>query len=149
MEYTFTVPGVPAPQGSKEKWGAEANPRTRPWRAAISDMANQTMDGAPLLTGPVEVYASFVWTRPKAHFRTGKNAHLLRDDAPHFKSSTPDVDKCCRAAFDSLKGIVLHDDAQVAKIVATKSYGDRAGLDITIRELTVAIPATPTERNVP
>jgi hypothetical protein len=33
-------------------------------------------------TGPLQVELNFYFGRPKVHFRSGKNSHLLKDDAP-------------------------------------------------------------------
>ena len=122
----FTVHGVPAPQGSKNPWGGEANPRTRPWRAAVSAAAAEEMGEEGVLLGPVEVRVTFRFPRPKAHYRTGKNADLLRDTAPTFHTSYPDLDKLQRAIGDSLTGVVLRDDKQIARWVVAKEYGDQA-----------------------
>lgn len=138
----FSVAGVPAPQGSKTPFGSEANPRTRPWRAAVSAEAAAAMGERELFVGPVRVGASFRFTRPKSHFRTGKNAHLLRDDAPRFQTTHPDLDKLQRAVGDSLTGVVIRDDKQIAQWAVVKLYADRAGVDITV------IPLSREERNV-
>lgn len=119
---TFTVPGIPAPQGSKNQFGGEANPRTRPWRAAVSAAAHEAMGGQPLITGPVYVKAVFRFPRTKSHYRTGKNAHLLRPDAPRWHAGTPDLDKLQRAIGDALTGVLLRDDKQIAVWHATKRY---------------------------
>lgn len=157
-EVRLFVPGIPAPQGSKEKWGAEANPRTAPWRAIVNDTAYRAMEGRALLDGPVEIAGYFAWPRPKNHYRTGKNAGILRDDAPHFKVSTPDLDKCQRLVGDAFKGVVLKDDAQIVHWDVRKIYNDRPGITLIIREVSqpselmervLSIPATPTERITP
>src|SRR5262245_2011545 len=55
----LSVPGIPVPQGSKNPWGAEANPNTRPWRAAVAAVGTEAMRGRELLSGPVEISAFF------------------------------------------------------------------------------------------
>lgn len=120
----FIVHGVAAPQGSKTPWGSEANPRTRPWRAAVTAEASQHVTS--LIEGPVRVTAVFTFTRPRSHYRTGKNSHLLRDAAPRLHTSKPDLDKLQRAIGDALTGVVLRDDSQIAWWVPVKVYGDSA-----------------------
>lgn len=122
----FTVHGIPAPQGSKTAWGTEANPNTRPWRAAVTAEAAQTMTGIPLLEGALELAVLFVFPRPKSHFGTGKNAAVLKDGAPIFHRSKPDADKLLRAIGDALTGVLCRDDSQFAQVRATKMYGDSA-----------------------
>ncbi len=46
----------------------------------------------------------FTFARPKSHYRSGKNAHLLRDDAPSAPAnhSGPDLSKLARSTEDAL-----------------------------------------------
>lgn len=132
------VMGVPQPQGSKNPWGGEANPKTRPWRGHVSQVVGEAWGATPILLGPVEVCVTFAFTRPKSHFRTGKNAHLLRDDAPRFKQGKPDADKLQRSIGDALTGVVMRDDAQIVSWDVLKVYDEQAYADITIIDLTGA-----------
>lgn len=129
---SFVVHGSAAPQGSKNQFGAEANPRTRPWRAAVTAEAARAADGQPLMDGPVAVRAVFHFARPKAHYRTGKHNGELRGDAPHYRDNGPDLDKLCRAIGDSLTGTVIRDDRQITSWSALKVWGDRDYADISI-----------------
>jgi Holliday junction resolvase RusA-like endonuclease len=131
----FIVHGIPAPQGSKTKWGTEDNPNTRPWRAAVAAQAAETMGETPLLEGALVLEVYFHFPRPKSHYRTGKNAHLLKDAAPMFHAAKPDVDKLVRAIGDALTGIVVRDDAQFSGVVATKRYGAKACAHVVVREV--------------
>lgn len=66
------------------------------------------------LTGPVALEVTFTLPRPKAHYRTGRNSHLLRDNAPHRPDRLPDLDKLLRSTMDALTAAgVWADDAQV------------------------------------
>lgn len=94
------------------------------------------MEGEPILLGAVHVTAVFYFPRPKSHYRTGKNAHLLRDDAPSYKAGHPDLDKLQRAIGDSLTGIVVRDDKQIVAWTTVKLYGDQAGVELQV----VALP---------
>jgi Holliday junction resolvase RusA-like endonuclease len=133
----LTVIGTPAPQGSKvrNRWGGvrEDNPNTMPWRstvAAVAMEANMTTDGqsrilecGPLITTPVSIDALFVFARPKSHFRTGKNAHLLKETAPTWCATKPDADKLARAVGDALSGVLLRDDNLIVEWRIRKVYG--------------------------
>lgn len=132
MVTRFHVPGVPAPQGSKTPFGTEANPRTRPWRAAISAEASIAHNGGPVLNEPVAVVANFFFPRPKSHYGTGKNAQMLKDTAPTYHTGHPDLDKLQRALGDALTGTVLRDDKLIASWITTKCYGDPAGVDVVV-----------------
>lgn len=131
----FIVYGIPASQGSKNPFGGESNPRTKPWRAVVYAEAVKRMNGRPLLNGPVAVSIRFGFPRPKSHYRTGRYAQLLREDAPEWKDTAPDLDKCQRAILDALTGTVVVDDRQVAKLDASKFFTDRPGAQITVRPL--------------
>lgn len=140
----FTVMGTPAPQGSKvrNRFGGmrEDNPNTKPWRAAVADMAASTFDLSDhddLLVGPVEATAVFVFPRPKSHYRTGRNAHLLRDAAPDYCAGKPDLDKLARAVGDALTGIVVRDDAQIVRWTLAKVYGAPTRAEIRVEEMPV------------
>lgn len=128
----FTVHGIPAPQGSKTAWGTEANPNTRPWRAAVAAQAAETMGETPLLEGALELSVQFVFPRPKSHYGTGRNAGVLKDAAPVFHATKPDCDKLVRAIGDALTGTLCRDDSQFSQVHAEKVYGERACAHIRV-----------------
>ena len=136
---TFTIYGRPQQRGSKqavlipkrgggwvEKNGRpivaakDDNPNSKAWMSQVCDAAREAFQGE-LIRGPVRLTVRFYFTRPKNHFRTGSKAHLLRDDAPTWHAQTPDLDKLTRCLADSLTGVVLADDKQIA------AYGERMG----------------------
>ena len=126
MKYiSFHVPGLPATQGSKRFLGkgrvVDSCRRLPEWRSAVAYTAKQAYSGDPL-SGAVTLCIAFVLPRPKSHYRTGKNAHLLRDAAPVHHVTTPDLTKMTRAVEDALKGIVWRDDSQVVEQETTKGY---------------------------
>jgi Holliday junction resolvase RusA-like endonuclease len=150
------VRGVPAPQGSKRgfvnKGGGvsmvESSKKVKPWRESVKYAAVDAMHATTCpvdcpgwaypLAGPVHLAITFRFARPKFHFRTGKNAHLLRDAAPVFPSGRPDLDKCLRSSLDALgEAGVFRDDAQVVHITARKHYADLQppGARIVVRAL--------------
>lgn len=129
----IVVPGVAAPQGSKNPWGGEANPHVKSWRETVARAA--AAKNGTIIDGPVLVSATFVFPRPKKHYRTGKNAHLLRDDAPRWHTGKPDTDKLERAIGDALTGVVLRDDSQIAFWKARKRYGSWARAEIRVMPL--------------
>lgn len=133
----FVIAGVPAPQGSKTrtKWGVrEDNPATKPWRSAVAWEATAVMQGRAMFTGPCELEATFIFPRPKSHYRTGKNAGQLRPDAPLHCATKPDTDKLLRSIGDAITGIVVRDDSNLVKITARKLYGTPRAI-VTVREV--------------
>lgn len=137
------VYGTPASQGSK-RWlpngrMIEADKKVKPWRHAIYAAVQHDAPDITPLEGPIAVRATFLFERPKAHYRTGKNAALLRDNAPLYVTRVPDVDKVVRATLDPLTEMgVWHDDSQVVIVHAQKRYcgaDERPGALIDIEPL--------------
>ena len=81
---------------------------------------------------PIFLQANFYFQRPKSHFRTGKNSHLLKDNAPVMHTGTPDVDNCYKYLSDSMNKIFYRDDSLICSIQVTKQYSDKPRTEITI-----------------
>lgn len=151
--------GTPAPQGSKRAFvvGGQArvvddSKKTKPWRQDVTAAATATLHQRPdartaLATGPLHVSIVFHLARPKAHYGTGRNAHLLKALAPFWVDKKPDLDKLVRSTLDALTDAgVYRDDNQVARLLVEKRYADHAtGAQIQIRPLTPTTPTPPTE----
>lgn len=151
------VHGIPIPQGSKvANFHAPGvrdsnDKKLRPWRKTVRAQAEDVVRHHDTLTGPVKVWVRFTFTRPPSHYRTGRNAYLVRDAAPRFPGRLHgDIDKLVRAIFDALTdAAVWADDTQVVDVRARKFYAgedeyalDRAGVDVVIEPLDVDLPLT-------
>lgn len=144
---TFDVAGRPAPQGSKTYMGrgrmVEASKYVKPWRADVFAAARTVKArGYSTITGPVHLTVVFALDRPKSHYRTGRNAHLLRDSAPEYPTGAPDLSKLIRSTEDAItEASIWRDDALVIAVTALKVYvghadaPSRPGARITIREV--------------
>jgi len=128
---SFTVYGVPRPQGSKKHVGkgimVETNKNLPHWRGAVAQAAAQA-DGSYLTVGPVQLTVQFVFPRPKGHYGSGKNSGVLKASAPSHPTSKQlgDLDKLLRGLCDAITGVLIADDSQVVGILATKEYGEPA-----------------------
>ncbi len=136
---TFDLWGTtPAPQGSKNPWGGEANPNTKPWREALASEGSRVMQeaGYPLFDGPLKVTATLYFPRPAMHYRANGQ---LKPTAPRFKHSAPDLDKLQRAIGDAMTNAVIKDDARIAWWDVRKVYVDsdmpHPGVIVTVRTL--------------
>lgn len=127
---SFTVPGKPAPQGSKRHVGRgiliESSREVGPWRERIALAAHNAMyvAGQPLLGGAVDVRLEFVMPRPKS---------TPRDTPAAIKR--PDVDKLARAVLDAITSVVIADDSQVVGLRATKRLAlpdENPGVDVEV-----------------
>lgn len=125
--HRIVIVGDPAPQGSKRHLGngvmVESSKKVKPWRTDVRDAIADQYDG-PRLDGPLHVGLTFVFDRPKSHWRTGRNAHLLKSSAPSFPAGARnDLDKLVRAVLDAATSAGLWvDDGQVVWLAAAKVY---------------------------
>jgi Holliday junction resolvase RusA-like endonuclease len=155
----ITVYGTPAPQGSKRAFAVRgkggvptgrvaviesSHDRVKSWRQAVIDevRAADAARGVGLTFArglPLQVDMVFCFRRPKSHYRTGRNAHLLRDDAPDCPSGKPDLSKLARATEDALTDAGLwEDDAQVTEYTRlAKTYAGSGPLNLPGAVITV------------
>lgn len=134
-ELRFFVAGIPASQGSMKCVGVDRRtgrhmvvpdnpPKLKAWRKAVASVAEWAAKSEgwhPL--DVAEVRLIFRFPRPAFHYRTGRNAHLLRSNAPEFPTTAIDVDKATRSIFDSLQSArVVTNDAVIVTVAAAKRY---------------------------
>lgn len=143
MMFAAVIPGDPKGQGSLTLWRspdgterAKHPPATVLHRNnAIATLSNEWGNRDPLLT-PVKVVLEFTFARPKSHYGTGRNAGVVKDSAPAWQVSYPDIDKAVRLVCDALViGGVLKDDSQVAQVSAQKRYGAKGMTVVEVMEL--------------
>lgn len=121
MPIIITIPGEPIahPRAKVTAFAGRARMYTptkngiAEYKALIRLEARRVYSGAAI-DSAVQVDCEFIFSRPKSHFRTGKHAGRLRDDAPRWHDKKPDRDNCDKAVLDALKGVVLQDDCRVA-----------------------------------
>jgi len=111
------------------------NKRLKPWRNDIAVAARAAMRGAPPMHEAVSLRAVFVFGRPATHYRTGRFAGEVKEGAPGWKKTTPDLDKLVRALGDALSGIVIRDDRQIVDLAVAKIWGQNPGCLIEVRAL--------------
>ena len=75
------------------------------------------------IAGDVYMKVIFYMPRPKHHFRTGKYAHLLKDDIPERHSIRPDLDNLVKMIADVVQPQMICDDSQICILQAEKIYG--------------------------
>jgi crossover junction endodeoxyribonuclease RusA len=153
----INVNGFPGAQGSRRHVGhgvmVESSKKVKPWRSDVKAAAEHAtgqvaaFDPWTPYAGPVHASITFRFARPANHYRTGRNAHLLRDAAPAYPigRNLGDIDKLTRSTFDALTaaGVVV-DDSLFARVVATKVWcapGEVPGATIMVRPLTPAARA--------
>lgn len=139
----FFVPGLPATAGSKKAFYrpgmrfpvvVDDCKKSKGWKQDVKQFAHAV---APvvLLEGPLVVIFEFRLPRPRGHYRTGKNAASLRDSAPRYPITRPDVLKMARAVEDALTSVIWRDDSQIVDERLVKVFADVPGVEVTIQQI--------------
>lgn len=138
---SFTVYGLPKPQGSKRAVNHRSTGRAvviesagqplRDWRGDVKAAAVEAAGWCSALTGPLGVSVAFTLPKPKSAPRTRRT----------YPAKRPDLDKLVRAVLDAMTGVVFADDAQVIALHAVKLYAgdedpalDRPGAVIEVTD---------------
>lgn len=102
------------------------------WKQQVAVAATPNRPAAPFV-GPVALRIEFLFRRPKAHFRANG---AVKAGSPNLHTGKPDADNLAKAVMDALTqlGGFWQDDAQVAQLVVGKSYGERPGAVVEIKE---------------
>lgn len=131
MTFSFVVDGDPKgqPRARAAKVGNFVRMYTPATAADFKDRIRAAAKEAGLrgkmLQGPLKVDITAFFPRPKGHYRTGKNAGLLRPDAPEWHTAKPDRDNCEKACLDALTSVgVWKDDSQVCAGEVRKKYAN-------------------------
>lgn len=132
MILSVVILGKAATQGSKtpirNKAGQvvgmrEDNPKSRPWRQDVAKtMLAARPEGFRVWDEAVAVEVTIYVPRPKSHFGTGRNAGILKDDAPQFPPNGLDCDKVMRAIGDAGTTVWWRDDSRISKITVERLY---------------------------
>lgn len=84
------------------------------------------------LDQPLRVDITFYFGRPKSHYRTGANSHILKPNAPLWHTSKPDRDNCDKGTMDSLKGVFWRDDSIICAGEIIKQYSENPRVEVVI-----------------
>jgi len=128
MNYSFTVWGIAAPQGSKRHVGKgvmlESSDRVRPWRQDVRFAALEERPPNWDMATPMRLDLVFWFPRPASHYGTRNGISYLKANAPiePVSARIGDIDKLQRAVFDALTGVAYMDDRQVVEVEARKAY---------------------------
>lgn len=144
---TLVIPGHPEPQprAKARRCGGFVRMYTPDtadaWKSAVRAEARKAPWRYPKGV-PVWLRITFVLARPQAHFRRRKGIVELRDDAPPFVVTKPDIDNLTKAVMDAMgpgpdwRGL-WDDDCQVAHLEAVKLYGPDCGAVVEVGRMDV------------
>ena len=141
---SFFVAGTPKPAGSKRAFALKKAGQftgrvvvtddckgSKDWK---TDVRNAAPKRTALIDAPIRLTLTFLLVRPKGHYRTGKNAALLREGAPTVPTTKPDVLKLARGVEDALTGIIWRDDSLIVTETLRKRFSTRPGVEVEIHE---------------
>ena len=79
------------------------------------------------MTKPIKCILNFYCKRPKTHYKTGKNAHILKDTAPKYNINNKDLDNMVKFVLDALNDKLYTDDSLIFEITCSKMYSEKDG----------------------
>jgi Holliday junction resolvase RusA-like endonuclease len=107
------------------------------WRETFAWQAKQYRPQTPL-SGPIALMLQFVFPRLKKHLSANGKPKAT---APFYKDTKPDWDNLGKAVSDVLTTLQFwRDDAQISIALVTKTYDERAGVQVIIEELKQSKP---------
>jgi len=86
-------------------------------------------------TSPIKLDVAFYFSRPKSHYKSGKNAHILKESCPQWHTTKPDADNCIKLVQDSLNKVFYRDDSLICQVSITKRYDVNPRIEINISPL--------------
>jgi Holliday junction resolvase RusA-like endonuclease len=79
------------------------------------------------MTKPLKCVLNFYCKRPKNHYKTGKNAHMLKETAPKYNINNKDLDNMVKFVLDALNDKLYTDDSLIFEISCSKMYSEGEG----------------------
>jgi len=102
------------------------------WRGDVREVVMRAYPGPKLRA--CRLVLVFARERPRGHYGSGRNAHVLRAGAPRVPTTRPDALKLARAVEDALTGVLYADDSAVVELAVAKVYG-APGVKISVWRL--------------
>lgn len=100
----------------------------------IVAIVQQNAPKKPLLE-EIELEVYFYMPYPKKWLRTGKYEGQLKENAPIYCQTKPDLDNMVKLVMDALSNNVIYeDDKQIVVLTTVKCYSKSPRTEIIIRE---------------
>ena len=120
------------------------------WMERISWAAREVYRGQPV-EGPVAVEITDFRKRPDSQYGTGRNAGKLKEWAPRYPQTTPDLGKTARLIEDAMTGVVYADDSQIIEERLVKlyaPYGTQPRIEVVVWVLDTAEKQIPGQMEI-
>ena len=79
------------------------------------------------MTKPIKCTLNFYCKRPKNHYKSGKNSHILKDISPKYNTNNKDLDNMVKFVLDALNDKLYKDDSLIFEINCSKNYTENDG----------------------
>lgn len=76
------------------------------------------------MTKPIRCILHFYCKRPKTHYKSGKNSHILKDTSPKYNTNNKDLDNMVKFVLDALNDKLYTDDSLIFEINCSKLYSN-------------------------
>lgn len=139
-DHTITLVVLGEPQAQKRHRHVKMGNFVRQYDPSASDKGDflsMVQNKAPdkPFDIPLSIGIHFYFSRPKSHYKTGKNAHLLKDTIPIWHTSKPDTDNCYKFVTDALNKIFWRDDSLLCHVTIMKQYSENPRIELLIKPL--------------
>ena len=109
------------------RWGAYTPLKTKAAERAVSCLAARAMAGRPPMDGPIRLTLKAVYAPPESWSKKKRAAAM---GTP--KETKPDADNILKLVKDAMNKVVYVDDARVADLAFSKTYGEQDGFTVTV-----------------
>ena len=123
----FVIPGEPIAKkrfrfAIRGKYPVTYNEQEKQVKAVQLILKSQM--NSDIIDTPFSAKFTFIKSRPKSHFGTGKNSDILKKSAPQHVPTKPDLDNYLKFYLDCMNGIIIKDDSLLYQLDAVKEYGE-------------------------
>ena len=130
MTISFSVTGTPVPQlrpRFTRQGHAYDTAKCREYKKLVAIEAKKAMRGRERLEGALWCSLTFYMAIPKSLSQKKR-----RELTGAFVVKKPDTDNLAKSVMDSMIGIVYTDDAQIARLISEKRYGEVPRVEVMI-----------------